>query len=121
MQAATVHGEVAGGTSRRSPGLDAPRPKRSDPRCMMHEVRSIPPAPRRVRFKSLVAHRWPLLAVGGTLVVLGLLIAWLMFLQSGGKMSDGARLDRDPKAVVDGHIKSVRHAGTWDGRQWDWV
>jgi len=84
-------------------------------------VRSIPPAPRRVRFKSLIAHRWPLLAVGGILVVLGLLIAWLMFLQSGGKMSDSARLDRDPKGVVDDHIKSVRHAGTWEGKQWDEV
>lgn len=88
---------------------------------MMHEVRSIPPAPRRVRFKSLVAHRWPLLAVGGILVVLGLLIAWLMFLQSGGKMSDSARLDRDPKGIFDGHVKSVRRAGSWDGKEWDKV
>ena len=88
---------------------------------MMHEVRSIPPAPRRVRLKSLVAHRWPLLAVGGSLVVLGCLIAWLMFLQSGGKMSDSARLAHDPKAVVDGRIKAVERAGTWDGQQWDKV
>ncbi|HZN40720.1 MAG TPA: hypothetical protein VFD82_18085 [Planctomycetota bacterium] len=88
---------------------------------MMHEVRSIPPAPRRVRLKSLVAHRWPLFAVGGSLVVLGMLIAWLMFLQSGGKMSDSARLDHDPKAVVDGRILTVRRAGTWDGKQWDEV
>jgi hypothetical protein len=88
---------------------------------MMHEVRSIPPAPRRVRLKSLVAHRWPLLAIGGVLVVLGCLIAWLMFLQSGGKMSDSARLDHDPKAVVDGRITTVRRAGAWDGQQWDEV
>ena len=89
---------------------------------MMHEVRSIPPAPRRVRLKSLVAHRWPLLAIGGALVVLGCLIAWGMFLQSGGKMSDSFRLDHDPKGVVDnGHIISVKRAGTWDGRQWDEV
>src|SRR5262245_23263927 len=88
---------------------------------MMHEVRSIPPAPRRVRRKSLVAHRWPLLAIGGSLVVLGMLIAWLMFLQSGGMMSDTARLEHDPKGVCDGSVKRVRHAGTWDGKQWDEV
>ena len=88
---------------------------------MMQEVRSIPPAPRRVRLASLVAHRWPLFAVGGPLVVLGLLVAWLMFLQSGGLMSESARLDRDPKAVVDGEVTHVRHAGAWDGQQWDEV
>ena len=88
---------------------------------MMHEVRSIPPAPRRVRLKSLVAHRWPLLAVGGSFVVIGCLIAWLMFLQSGGMMSDSARLDHEPKAVVDGTVQTVQRAGTWDGKEWDEV
>ncbi len=81
---------------------------------MKREVHAIPPAPRRIRMRPLFAHRWPLLAIGGTLVVIGGLLAWLMFLQSGGKMSDGLRLDRQPKAVVDGRVTSVRPA-TWDG------
>ena len=86
---------------------------------MKREVHAIPPAPRRIRLRALVAHRWPLLAGGAALTVLGGLIAWLMFLQSGGKLSDGARLDAEPKAVVDGTIRSLRHAGSWDGETWD--
>lgn len=81
---------------------------------MKREVHAIPPAPRRIRMRPLFAHRWPLLAIGGTLVVIGCLIAWAMFLQSGGKMSDGLRLDRQPKAIVDGRVTSVS-AATWGG------
>lgn len=86
---------------------------------MKREVHAIPPAPRRIRMRPLFAHRWPLLAIGGTLVVIGGLLAWLMFLQAGGKMSMGARLDREAKALIDGRIHWVRPAGEWHGRAWD--
>ncbi|HEX6812502.1 MAG TPA: hypothetical protein VF384_12830 [Planctomycetota bacterium] len=80
-------------------------------------MRSIPPAPRRVRLRSLVGHRWPLLAIGSTLLVLGMLIAWLMFLQSGGKLSQGPLLDEGPAADVVGKITFVSEPLVWDGKQ----
>lgn len=83
---------------------------------MRSDVRSIPPAPRRIRLRPVLAHRWPLLALGGTLVVLGSLIAWLMFLQSGGKMSMGPRLDAGPTARVEGTITQVSPPVTVQGR-----
>lgn len=74
---------------------------------MRHEVRKIPPAPRLVRWGPLLARRWPLAIAGGMLVVCGTLVAWLMFLQSGGKPSDAARLDQGPVAVADGALTLV--------------
>ncbi len=72
-----------------------PRP-RSDPSAMRHEVRNIPPAPRRLRWRPLLAHRWPMCALGAVPTVIGTLIAWAMFLQSGGKFAMGPTLDRGP-------------------------
>jgi hypothetical protein len=88
---------------------------------MRHEVRSIPPAPRRIRWRPLFAHRWLLLATGGVLAVAGCLVAWLMFLQSGGKMSEGPRLDRGPVLRVAGTLYQVEPPGTWEGRAWQQV
>lgn len=85
---------------------------------MMHEVRSIPPAPRRIRLRPLLAHRWPLLAIGSTLCVLGTLVAWLMFLQSGGKFSDTERLDRGPCERVTGTVLEVGKPFPNGGRSW---
>ena len=85
---------------------------------MQHEVRSIPPAPRRVRTKALLAHRWPLLAIGGTLTVVGSLLAWLMFLQSGGKYGGRALLERGPTARLSARIDRVRAPVEIDGRTW---
>lgn len=70
-------------------------------------MRKIPPAPRLVRWGPLLAHRWPLAITGALLVVCGTLVAWLMFLQSGGKPSDAARLDQGPIAVADGTLTLV--------------
>lgn len=95
---------------------------------MMHEVRSIPPAPRRIRLRPLFAHRWPL-AITGLLALLGgALVAWLMFLQSGGKPSDQERLERGPVTLLHGRVDEVSaHPGlarqqaayefTWDGEK----
>jgi hypothetical protein len=88
---------------------------------MKLEVRTIPPAPRAIRWRPLFAHRWPLLALGGGLVVIGGLLAWLMFLQSGGKMSDGPRLDRGPVERVEGTLTRVDPVREWDGRAWQLV
>lgn len=85
---------------------------------MQHEVRSIPPAPRRVRLRPLLAHRWPLLAIGSALTVIGSLIAWLMFLQSGGKFSLGPRLDLGPTRLVEGTVRAVLDPVEFDGRTW---
>lgn len=74
---------------------------------MMHEVRSIPPAPRNIRFLPLAAHRWPLFALGAFCSVAGCLLAWLMFLQSGGKPSDQRRLEQGPTATVAGRVIAV--------------
>jgi hypothetical protein len=85
---------------------------------MMQDVRSIPPAPRRIRLRPLLAHRWPLLAVGGGLCVLGSLLAWLMFLQAGGKFADTERLDRGPCGVVTGTVHEVGAPFRDGGRSW---
>ncbi|MBL8728530.1 MAG: hypothetical protein JNM25_08880 [Planctomycetes bacterium] len=85
---------------------------------MMHEVRSIPPAPRRIRLRPLLAHRWPLLTIGGAMCVLGTLVAWLMFLQIGGKFSDTARLDRGPCESVTGTVQQVGEPFQDGGRTW---
>ncbi len=85
---------------------------------MRHELRAIPPAPRRIRWRPLFAHRWPLLAAGGLLVVVGGLLAWLMFLQAGGKMSDTERLDAGPVTRVRGTLTRVDAPRAWQGRDW---
>lgn len=85
---------------------------------MYVEVRSIPPAPRRVRTAALLAHRWPLLAIGGAMVVLGSLIAWAMFLQSGGKLSLGPSLDAGPTEVVRGTVETALDPRDFEGRSW---
>jgi hypothetical protein len=72
---------------------------------MMHEVRCIPTAPRRVRAGPILAHGWPLLAVGAVMTVVGGLWAWMLFLAAGAKPSDQRHLDEGPteqvQAVVD--------------------
>ncbi len=86
-------------------------------RFMKHEVRSIPPAPRRLRLRPLFAHRWLLFGLGAAFVVIGGLAAWLMFLQSGGVMSRGPRLDQGPSTRVTGTLRKVAPPRLTDGRQ----
>ena len=86
---------------------------------MQYEVRSIPPAPRRARWRPLLAHRWPLLVIGGVLVVLGSLIAWAMFLQSSGTLSWGQRLDAGQTKTVDGVVVEVRDTVRFEQQDWD--
>ncbi|MCC7396532.1 MAG: hypothetical protein IT455_05640 [Planctomycetes bacterium] len=84
---------------------------------MMHEVRSIPPAPRRVRLRPLLAHRWPLLTIGGSLTGCGLLIAWLMFLQASSR---GSLDDATPRQFV-GRLTQVTAPRTFAGARWQEV
>ena len=86
---------------------------------MRHEVRSIPPAPRRVRLRPLLAHRWPLLAAALPMVLMGGLIAWAMFLQSGGKFSLGPQLDAGPTQIANGEVTRVHDSVAFDGRDWN--
>jgi len=86
---------------------------------MQHEVRSIPPAPRRVRLRPLIAHRWPLLAIAAPMVILGSLIAWAMFLQSGGKFSYGPLLDAGPTRLANGTVSKVFESVQFDGQAWN--
>lgn len=86
---------------------------------MKSDVRDIPPAPRRIRLRPLLAHRWPLLAIGGALVVLGALLAWAMFLQSGGKFAMGPSLDAGPTLAVPGQVREVLPPRTFDGSEWE--
>ena len=88
---------------------------------MMREVHHIPPAPRRVRLRPLLAHRWPLLAVGGALVVLGCLFAWAMFLHEGGKFSMAPRLDQGPTRRVQGTVKAVAPPMELERQAWQHV
>lgn len=85
---------------------------------MQSEVQKIPPAPRRLRIRPLLAHRWPLLAIGGAMVVLGGLVAWAMFLQSGGKLGDDPLLASGPVETVDGEVTAVLDATHFDDRDW---
>ena len=86
---------------------------------MQHEVRNIPPAPRRVRLRALLAHRWPLLAASLPMIMIGALIAWAMFLQSGGKFSLGPQLDAGPTLLANGTVTQVLQSVEFDGRPWN--
>lgn len=113
---AGAHFAGDGSTDERRPALMTstfPRP------VMKSEVRAIPPAPRRIRLRPLFAHRWPLLAVGTFLAIGGALIAWLMFLQSGGKSSDATKLDEGPTQRVTAKVTRVLPPVTFDGKDWE--
>lgn len=88
---------------------------------MMHEVRSIPPAPRRARRSAFFAYRWPVLAVGAAVTIIGSLLAWLMFLQAGGKPSDERRLDAGPVNLHWGRVDALDQPFWRNEAQWQTV
>ena len=55
---------------------------------MTREVHDIPPAPRHVRWRAALWHRWPLAFLGFVLAVYGGLITLMLFLASTGKPED---------------------------------
>lgn len=56
-------------------------------------------------------------ALGTMLSVAGCLLAWLMFLQSGGKASMAPRLDRGPTSTVEGAVRDVGRPFEVAGRE----
>ena len=76
-------------------------------------------ASRAAALRPLLAHRWPLLAASLPMVVLGSLIAWAMFLQSGGKFSLGPQLDAGPTLLANGLVTQVLDSVEFDGRPWN--
>ena len=71
--------------------------------------------------RPLLAHRWPLFALGCVLVVLGTLIAWAMWLQSGAVLTHGPRLAAGPTRTVAGTVTKVLPARAIDGQARDFV
>lgn len=62
---------------------------------MTREVHDIPPAPRRVRWRAVLWHRWPVAFLGFVLAVYGGFITLMLCLAAGGKPADDGRLDRE--------------------------
>lgn len=62
---------------------------------MLQEIRKIPPAPREVRWRAVLWHRWPIALVGFVFAVYGGVFTLMLYFAAGGKPSDGARLDRE--------------------------
>jgi hypothetical protein len=83
---------------------------------MVREVRSIPPAPRRVRLRSLLGYRWPLLFAAFVMTVYGGLFTWMLFLADGAKPSDNRRLEIGPVETAAGTVTSIEPARLVDGR-----
>lgn len=89
---------------------------------MMHEVRNIPAAPRRVRLGTVLAHRWPMALLGTFLVGVGGLLSWMLFLAAGAKPSDEHRLNEGPNAEAGGIVTRVQEEPVHvDGKLWQWV
>lgn len=74
---------------------------------MIPEVRKIPAAPRRVRGGPILAHRWPMAALGIFLSGFGGLLSWMLLLASGGKPSQQARLDAGPNEQIPAIVTKV--------------
>lgn len=89
----------------------------------MHEVRSIPAAPRRVRAGPILAHRWPMALIGGVMVAFGGLLSWMLFLAAGAKPSDQHWLDEGDTAEAPGVVTRVDESRIRapDGSWWQWV
>ena len=62
---------------------------------MTREVHDIPPAPRRVRWRAVLWHWWPMAFLGFVLAVYGGLLTLMLYLAAGGKPSDDRRLDQE--------------------------
>jgi hypothetical protein len=82
---------------------------------MTREVHDIPPAPRLVRWRAVLWHRWPLAGMGAFLAVYFGLVALMLFHARGGKPRDDSRLAHSPHRT-EGRVIAVRDShATWDG------
>ncbi len=67
---------------------------------MLQEIRKIPPAPREVRWRAVLWHRWPIALLGFVFAVYGGVFTLMLYFAAGGKPSDEARLDRGASTAV---------------------
>lgn len=83
-------------------------PVRCYARRVANEVRDIPPAPRRVRWRKVLGYRWPLAAATFVLSVYGGVITWLFFLANSFLFVDADRLERGPREPVEAVVRAVK-------------
>jgi hypothetical protein len=74
---------------------------------MVHDIRSIPPAPRQVRWRKVLGYRWPLGAATFLLAIYGGVLTWMLFLAHGGKAQDDWALDERPTVQAPGKVLAV--------------
>jgi hypothetical protein len=81
---------------------------------MKRDVQNIPPAPRRVRWSTVLAFRWPLALIAGLLAFCpGGVLTWMLFLARDE--NDDYLLDRGPTERVDAKVLEVLPEGELDG------
>jgi hypothetical protein len=81
---------------------------------MKRDVQNIPPAPRRVRWSTVLAFRWPLALLAGLLAFCpGGVLTWMLFLARDE--NDDYLLDRGPTERVDAKVLEVLPEGANDG------
>lgn len=80
---------------------------------MTREVQGIPPAPRRVRWRSVVWYAWPLCFLALLLSVYGGVFDWMLFLAYSGKARDNERLDTERTERADGRVTRIEANGGW--------
>lgn len=94
-----------------------------DSRRMVRDIQAIPPAPRRVRWRAVTWHRWPLALLALALAGYGGLFTWMLFLGMGGVASEDVRLDAESIAHQGGEVVAIQQVGIRGegGRLWDEV
>ena len=89
---------------------------------MTVDLRDIPPAPRAVRWSTVIWQRWVLLLGGGLLAGFGGLVALLLWVADHGSHVATAENDLDHGgARAAGRVVAVEHAQAWDGTERDVV
>lgn len=74
---------------------------------MVREIRGIPPAPRRVLWRSVLGHRWPVGLAAFVLAIYGGVWTWMLFLGQSGLARDGRRLDHEASIRLPARIVRV--------------
>ncbi len=83
---------------------------------MTREIHSIPPAPRRVRWRAVCWQRWPLCLTGLVLAVYGAVFNWMLFLAFGARPAENRDLDAGPVVTATATVTAVLgDAGTIHG------
>jgi hypothetical protein len=90
---------------------------------MSRELRDIPPAPRRVRWRAVVWQRFGLGLGGAVLLGYGGILTLLLWIgdRSSHYALASAELDAGPVRVVDGEVVAVEARNTWRGQPADLV